>query len=293
MDADKTMAQPDETCAYCVEGAEIKSGEAQDTFDAMEVEATEEQIDAEPKPEDNLSEMEAEAAETKPVKAETKESKAPEPKVKNSKSLPFNPAKVKAAAAKTKGDRTTGADTAGKKPTGVRKSRGTKPPKRNEKGGTPSLNDMLGEARKWLVAPTSYMIKNPDTGCFGLSVRKPDAERSEITIAHGQECRCLDVRLMHIARHVDGVVKARHLARRFRDSFVIATKIRRRLPHPVPKAARFPARSGEKQVIRRPRAEVDAEVAIINVVDVHRQQRLIEKWKSLQAYKERPIWKDW
>ncbi|RYC60904.1 hypothetical protein CHU98_g5312 [Xylaria longipes] len=286
------MAQTDELRRGGVEGAETKSGKVQETSEAMEIEATEAQIDPKYETEDGL--IDIEAAETKPAEAETIESKTPDPKVKTSKSLPFNPAKIKAAAAaKSRGGKTTRAEPAGKKPTGVKKSRSTRPPKRNEKEGTPSLNDMLGEARKWIVAPTSYMVRNPETGCFGLSARKGDAPRSEITIAHTEDCDCLDARLMHVARHVDGAVKARHLARRFRDTFVIATKIRRKLPHPIPKEARFPTGVGEKQVIRRPRAEVDAEVAIVNVVDVHRQQKLVEKWKSLKAYKERPIWKDW
>ncbi|TRX93253.1 hypothetical protein FHL15_005832 [Xylaria flabelliformis] len=216
-----------------------------------------------------------------------------ESKAKNGKSLPFNPAKVKATTANSNRDKGVGVNIAGKKPTGIRKSRSTRPPKRSEKGSTPSLDDMLSEARRWIAPPTSYMIRNTETGCFGLSVRKPEADRSEITIAHAVDCGCLDVRLMHIARHVDGLVKARRLARRSRDAFVIATKIRSKLSHPIPKAARF-RYLREKQVVgRRPRTEVEAETAIINVVDVHRQQKLIEKWKSLEAYQKRPIWKDW
>ncbi|KAI1749725.1 hypothetical protein F4782DRAFT_533162 [Xylaria castorea] len=284
------MAQPNEAHSVGVERAS----------EVMEVEAIEAEINTEPEHEDYLSDMVA--AQTNPVQAETIESKAPEPKVKNRKSIPFNPAKIKAAAAaaKSKRDRPVGANTAGKKPTGVRKSRGTRPPKQHhKKGDTPSLDDMLSKARKWIVAPTSYMMRNPETRCFGLSVRRPEAERSEITIAHTVGCGCLDVGLSHIARHVDGLVKTRRLARRSRDAFVIATKIRRGLPHPIPRAVRFPTiglgGEEEQEVIRRPRAEVEAEAetAVIDVVDVHRRQKLVEKWKSLKAYNERPIWKDW
>ncbi|KAH8164311.1 hypothetical protein CIB48_g3941 [Xylaria polymorpha] len=285
------MTQFNEAHGGQVEGVEAGLRAAQETCEAMEVEVTVAQIDTKLRPKDGLIDMEVGA--TKPAGTEIVEFKAPEPKVKDNKSLPFNPAKVKEAAAKSKQKIPTGTNPTGKKPTGVTKSRGTRPPKRSGKGGTPSLGKMLGEARKWIVAPTSYMIRNPETGCFGLSVRKPDAERSEITIAHTEDCGCLDARLMHIARHVDAMIKARHLTRRFRDSFVIVTKIRLGLPHPIPKEARFPTWLGEKQVIRRPRAEMEAEDKIINVVDVHRQQKLVEKWKSLKAYKERPIWKDW
>ncbi|KAI0444549.1 hypothetical protein F4803DRAFT_243743 [Xylaria telfairii] len=285
MDVNKTMTQSNEAHGGCAEGVEAE------TYDTMDSEVTVAQTDTKLRPKDGL--IDKEVGETKPIGAETVESKVPEPKVKNDKSLPFNPAKVKEAAAKSKQNKPTGTNPVGKKPTGVKKSRSTKPPKRSEKGDAPSLGKMLGEARKWIVTPTSYMLRNPETGCFGLSVRKPDAERSEITIAHTEDCGCLDARLMHIARHVDAAVKARLLTRRFRDSFVITIKIQLRLPHPIPKEARFPTWLGEKQVIRRPRAEMDAEVKIINVVDVHRQQKLIEKWKSLKAYKERPIWKDW
>ncbi|KAI0859449.1 hypothetical protein F4860DRAFT_254508 [Xylaria cubensis] len=280
------MAGPHGAHGVGIEGGEITSEEARGTSEAITAHTA-----GEPERQDYSSNIEGVG--TKPVQAKTLEPKPPESKAKNSKSLPFNPAKVKATTTKSKRDKGVGVSIAGKKPTGIRKLRSTRPPKRSEKGSTPSLDDMLSEARRWIAPPTSYMIRNTETGCFGLSVRKPEADRSEITIAHAVDCGCLDVRLMHIARHVDGLVKARHhLARRSRDAFVIATKIRSKLPHPIPKAARF-RYLGEKQVGRRPRTEVEAETAIINVVDVHRQQKLIEKWKSLEAYQKRPIWKDW
>ncbi|KAI0552203.1 hypothetical protein F4679DRAFT_102450 [Xylaria curta] len=284
------MVQPYEVNGVDVEGVETTSEKARGTSEAIEVKAITAQTDGEPKRQDYLSDTEA--AETKLVQTKTIEPKLPKSKGRKSKSLPFNPAKVKATTAKSKRDKGLGFNIIGKKPKGVSKSRTAGPPKRSEKGSTPSLDDMLSEARRWIAPPTSYMIRNPETKCFGLSTRKADAERSEITIAHAVDCGCLDVRLMHIARHVDGLVKERHLARRSRDAFMIATKIRSKLPHPIPKVARF-RNLGEKQVVRRPRAEVEAETAIINVVDVHRQQKLIEKWKSLEAYQKRPIWKDW
>ncbi|KAI1736608.1 hypothetical protein F4680DRAFT_252148 [Xylaria scruposa] len=277
------MAQPYGAHGVGVEGAETTSEEAM-------LEAITAQTDGEPQRQDHSSDMEA--AETKSVQTRTIKPKLPESKVRNSKSLPFNRVKVKATTAKSRRDKGGQIKIEGKKPKGVSKSRGAGPPKRSERGSAPSLDDMLSEARRWIARPTSYMIRNLETKCFGLSVRKPDAARPEITIAHAVGCGCLDVRLMHIARHVDSLVKARHLARRSRDAFVIATKIRSKLPHPIPKVARF-RNSGEKQVVRRPRAEVEAETAMINVVDVHRQQKLIEKWKSLEAYQERTIWKDW
>ncbi|KAI0403955.1 hypothetical protein F4802DRAFT_598576 [Xylaria palmicola] len=178
----------------------------------------------------------------------------------------------------------------GSKPTGVVKRTSPKAPK--EGGKDPSLGQMLAGARKWLVAPASYIIRNPETGCFGLSCRHDPGERAEITIAHGEDCECLDARLLHIAQHADQVVKAGHLTRRFRDAFVMAIKIRLTLPHPVPAGARFPPLR-RTRAIRRPQEEVDAEEAVINVTDEHNNQKLVEKWKSLRAYKKRPIWKDW
>ncbi|KAI0490340.1 hypothetical protein F4859DRAFT_5895 [Xylaria cf. heliscus] len=321
------MAQFHEAHGAGVEGAEVNSGKAQETYEPMEINATDAQVDTipEPEPEPEHDSMDTELAKTKPSEAKTAKSNASEPKVEDRKSLPFNPAKIKAAAIKSKARKTTTTTTAtpgGKKPTSTRKRRGssrpTKRSSKNDKGDTPTLDQMLSEARKWIVRPTSYMLRNSETGCFGLSARRvrvetepePEAgaaagagagtaavpERSEITIAHGVGCGCLDARLLHVARHADTLVRSRVLARRFRDAFVIATKIRLQLPHATPKAARFPPpgsrRNGEGS-IKRPRAEVEAEVAVINVVDVHRQQKLVEKWKSLEAFKKRRIWKDW
>lgn len=217
--------------------------------------------------------------------------KTPTTKVAKHKPLPFDPAQLKAALPKSKEGSTAKTKQAGAKPTGVKKPTKTKPTHRSAKDATPSLDTMLADTRSWIDAPTTYMIRNPDTRCFGLSCRRAENERTEITIVHTADCECLDVRLLHVCQHVDGLVRARRLARRSRDAFVICIKIRMQLAAPVPKEMRFPPLT--RQVIRRPENEVEEEDRVIFVVDVHNQQTLIEKWKNLEAYKERLIWKDW
>ncbi|RWA03336.1 hypothetical protein EKO27_g11769, partial [Xylaria grammica] len=49
----------------------------------------------------------------------------------------------------------------------------------------------------------------------------------------------------------------------------------------------------QRQRIRRRKSDVLSDAAVINVVEVHNQQKLVETWKNLEAYKKRPIWKDW
>jgi hypothetical protein len=119
-----------------------------------------------------------------------------------------------------------------------------------------------------------------------------DGTRSEITVAHIEDCKCMDVRLSAICEHVDRVVKRGHVAKRFRDDLVIIIKIRRRLPQPAPKEVRTSA-LGTKQAIQRPGGEVEKDDKMIQVVDSRRNQKLVEKWKKLNAWKERCIWKDW
>ncbi|KAK5627111.1 hypothetical protein RRF57_002826 [Xylaria bambusicola] len=174
------------------------------------------------------------------------------------------------------------------RPTGLKKSTGTKPTKRIKEQ---SLEDMLADTRQWIVKPNQWMIRNPDTGCWGISARNREGERTELTIAHTVHCECLEVRLMHICKHAERLVKKRQLARRSRDAFVIATKIRLELPQPIAKDIRFPRVRTQK--IERWQQEIDDEKEKGTVVEVHNQQLLVEKWKSLKAYKQRRIWKDW
>ncbi|KAI0906424.1 hypothetical protein F4823DRAFT_78429 [Ustulina deusta] len=279
----ETEARPEEAQLVGIEGAETELAEAQGISKVEEAKSIE--IDSNPGPEEaKLTNIEV--AEPKPDEMDAVEpQKGPEAKnAMNKKSLPFDPAKIKKAAAATK---SKGVKPAGSKPTGVTKSTSAKPARR--RGRERSLESALLEARRWLVEPTSWILRNPETGCFGISSRKREGERTEITVAHGEDCGCLDVRLLHISQHVERLVKRRRLGRRSRDALVIATKIRRELP--IPKDLRFPA--VKKQAIRRPKREVEAEEEIVNVVEVHNQQRLVEKWKSLKAYRARPIWKDW
>lgn len=220
---------------------------------------------------------------------EARETKVPAAKVAKKNPLPFDSAKVRVAA-QSKTASKAGTKKPGAKPTGVTKSSSTKTQNSGKKHLPPSVDKMLAAARKWLT-DSSYMIRNPETGCFGLSSRERENERAEISIVHTEDCECLDVRLMHVCQHVDRLVKGKLLARRSRDAFVIAIKICQELPLPIPKALRFPAL--KKQVIRRPKKEVRAETEVRYVIDVHNQQRLVEKWKNLEAYKARLIWKDW
>ncbi|KAJ8133109.1 hypothetical protein O1611_g514 [Lasiodiplodia mahajangana] len=222
-------------------------------------------------------------------KADTIEAKSPVAKVKKNKSLPFDPEKVKAAAAASAKSKRT--NTTGAKPTGVKKSTNTKQLNRRVKNTSESLDSTLSAMRRWVDAPTTYMIRNDETGCFGLSCRKPEGEQSEITIVHTEYCDCLDVRLLHVCQHVDALVKGGHIARRSRDALVIVIKIQRELPEPTPKNIHFP--KFKKQVIRRRKSEMEAEDEILYVVETYNQKKLIEKWKNLKAYKDRLIWKDW
>ncbi|KAI1114214.1 hypothetical protein F5Y14DRAFT_187578 [Nemania sp. NC0429] len=211
--------------------------------------------------------------------------------------LPFDPAKVRAAAQSKKN--------AGAKPTGVVAATTTAKPrisktktKKPPSGGPPSLDlsKTLAAARRWENkggSVVSYVIRNPETGCLGRSRRSQEGERAEISVVHAAGCACLDVRLMHICQHVGRVVRAGHLARRWRDAFVIALKIRLELslPLPLPKEVRFPV--VRRQVIHRPAAEVRAETRPLDVVDVYHQQRLVESWVDLEVYRARLIWRDW
>ncbi|KAI0814399.1 hypothetical protein GGR55DRAFT_430927 [Xylaria sp. FL0064] len=242
----------------------------------------------------------AEEPQPEPVQVKIVEAEGPQrTKVMNKKPLPFDPAKMKAAAAqRSKGaNAATLKSAAGNKPTGARKrplnstTAKQRAPKRFKKN--PTLDDVLYQARRWLVPQKSWMLRNPETGCFGMSVRHREGERTELTIAHTIDCECLDVRLLHICQHAEDLVKKKSIARRSRDAFVIASKIRLdlELSRPIPEELRFPP--VPKQDIRRRKREVKAEDRVIPVVDVHRQQRLVEKWKNLEAYKARRIWKDW
>ncbi|KAI1283447.1 hypothetical protein F5Y07DRAFT_408774 [Xylaria sp. FL0933] len=251
----------------------------------------------------------AQEAQPEPVQFKIVEAKRPDgTKVMNKKPLPFDPAKMKAAALGiTAARRSKGLNpatlkrAADIKPPGARKrplgssTTTTKQPAPKRFKKDPTLDDVLYQARRWLVPQKSWMLRNPETGCFGMSVRHREGERTELTIAHTIDCECLDVRLLHICEHAEELVKKKSIARRSRDAFVIASKIRLEeqllSSRPIPEEIRFPAVA--KQDIRRRKREVKAEDRVIPVVDVHKQQRLVEKWKSLEAYKARRIWKDW
>ncbi|KAJ3566256.1 hypothetical protein NPX13_g7208 [Xylaria arbuscula] len=314
-------------------------------------------------PPESFSEASPEADPMKVDKAEPKE-EAIEPKlskakdVKETKSLPIDPAKLKAAmAAKPKAmkspkaklaaasrrareqaaskpagvktstgikpavsklagaKRTTDTRPTGSKPTGVKKS--VKKPsiaKPLKLGKEVSVDDLLRKARVWVDRPKQWSIKDPETGCYGLSTQHAEGERREITIVHSINCDCLDVRLMHICKHVDALIRKRQLKRGSRDAFVIATKLDVELPQPIPKDIRFPhvkeqiidssriAKPWREELEAEKKATIEGwkndrqdypETEARNVVDSYHQQPLIEKWKSLKGYKKRPIWRDW
>jgi len=143
------------------------------------------------------------------------------------------------------------------------------------------------------------MIRNPDTGCWGLSSRKPRLseeqwqQRATITIAHARKCDCHDVRLKHICEHVDRLVKKGLVARRFRNDLVIVIKTRRRLPQmQMPSEVRLP-RYRRQRMIERPEEEVKGEDRVRRVVEIHENQVLIENWKNLEVFRKRRIWQDW
>ncbi|GAW17278.1 hypothetical protein ANO14919_067330 [Xylariales sp. No.14919] len=242
--------------------------------------------------------VDAAGAETEPmdidIKIEPEEAKPTGIKAAGPKSAKGKVVKTKRLAtkkAKNKKAAAAAAKPKGAKPKGAKKRGGTTSAKRGKGGAKTSLEDTLAKTRKWTKAPTSYTIRNPETGCLGRSNRREEGTRPELTIVHTIDCACRDVRLMHVCQHVDALVKSGQLKRRARDLFVIAIKIRRKLAARPPRAMRFPPL--QRQRIRRRKSDVLSDAAVINVVEVHNQQKLVETWKNLEAYKKRPIWKDW
>ncbi|KAI0397016.1 hypothetical protein F5Y17DRAFT_416859 [Xylariaceae sp. FL0594] len=158
---------------------------------------------------------------------------------------------------------------------------------------------MLAAARRWLVKPNSYMIRNPDTGCWGLSSRKPRLsddqwqKRATITIAHAARCNCHDVRLRHICEHVDRLIKAGFVTRRFRNDLIIVLKTRRPLERTLLPEVSFPKYKKQRIKEALVEEEKEKEEKVRRVVDVYENQVLIENWKNLEAFRKRKIWLDW
>lgn len=232
-----------------------------------------------------VHETEGKAPETKVAKrTATKKTTAPVVKPKEVQAAhPGKPASAKPAKTKP-----TATKPLAPKPAGVNKAMRTKPSIHKNIGKQP-LEKMLLDTRRRSRIPGVHTIKNVDSGCFGLAINQP---HSKVLITHTIDCECKDVRLRHICQHVDRLVKKGLLRKRFRNDYVIVTKIRKRLPQPVSKELRFPA-MGKKQVIRRPQAEIDAEDRPRSVIEGYHSQRLVEQWKDLEAFKQRLIWKDW
>ncbi|GAP90969.1 hypothetical protein SAMD00023353_5100950 [Rosellinia necatrix] len=181
----------------------------------------------------------------------------------------------------------------------------------------------VGSARRHPIVNVNTTITNSEEGGGGgggggaTTTATTTLGRAVLTVSHGAGCGCAEARLLHVCARADALVRARRLARSSRDAFVLAAKLRRDLglgPGDIPAELAFPedererghgsewdGEEGEKEkeeeeeeeARRRLRREAEAETRAVPVVDVYRQQRLVERWKSLEAYRARRIWLDW
>ncbi|KAI0471004.1 hypothetical protein GGR56DRAFT_683148 [Xylariaceae sp. FL0804] len=155
----------------------------------------------------------------------------------------------------------------------------------------------------------SFSVKERSgTGCFGwarvLKRRRRGTRARELHVAHAAGCKCRDVTLHALCAYADKLARHGQIPEgdggNFRDLLVLHLKLRMPLDdgggHVVlPWDIRKRLRS---QQINRPRGEVEEEVEMQRVLDeycppVGPQQKLVEEWKNLEAYRQRKIWKDW
>ncbi|KAI1375078.1 hypothetical protein F4677DRAFT_140266 [Hypoxylon crocopeplum] len=144
-------------------------------------------------------------------------------------------------------------------------------------------DELLLRARKW-KSKTMYTFVNEKTGCYGVAAMNTPRSRPNLTIHHGLRCECLDVHLIHIHKHANIMYKRNGIRRGRRDDLIMAIKLR--LPN-----------MGITVKMPKARKSVNPEEAgdcPINVVEeTKRGQKLVETWQSVEAWKNRKIWKDW
>ncbi|RYP19340.1 hypothetical protein DL765_003422 [Monosporascus sp. GIB2] len=71
-----------------------------------------------------------------------------------------------------------------------------------------------------------YVVKNPRSRCIGIAAKKTAGGLPNLTVGHSAGCECLDVRLIALCRHADGMVKLGRLRRARKYDLVLALKLR-------------------------------------------------------------------
>ncbi|KAI2603664.1 hypothetical protein GGR54DRAFT_462524 [Hypoxylon sp. NC1633] len=144
-------------------------------------------------------------------------------------------------------------------------------------------NQLLLQARK-RISKTTYKIVNKKTGCYGVAVKDSPSRRSHLTIHHGVRCGCAGVHMIHLHKHANVVYKRNWIKRGRRDDLIMAIKLR--LPDMGFKA--------NKRKRRKPVKSEEAGERPLRVVEgMPSGQMLIEEWDSVEAWKNRKIWRDW
>ncbi|KAI1774237.1 hypothetical protein F4818DRAFT_77425 [Hypoxylon cercidicola] len=144
-------------------------------------------------------------------------------------------------------------------------------------------DQLLLKARQ-RISKTTYKMVNEKTGCYGVGVRDTPGSRPNLTIHHGVKCKCLDVHLIHLHKHAQVTYKRNGIKRGRRDNLIMAIKLR--LPD-----------MGLTIKIPQPRKPVNPDEAGSHptrvVEELRSGQRLIEECDSVEAWRNRKIWKDW
>ncbi|KAI2621008.1 hypothetical protein GGS26DRAFT_301798 [Hypomontagnella submonticulosa] len=144
-------------------------------------------------------------------------------------------------------------------------------------------DELLLKARK-RMSKTTYKMVNKETGCYGVAVKETPGCRPNLAIHHTENCGCLDVRMVHIAKHANVTFKRKGIKRGRRDDLILAIKLR--LPDvgiriKIPKSTEPVDEEGAEGPPRKVVEETPS------------GQVLTEEWDTLKAWRTRKIWKDW
>ncbi|KAI5865396.1 hypothetical protein GGS23DRAFT_425327 [Durotheca rogersii] len=154
----------------------------------------------------------------------------------------------------------------------------------------PKTDYRLLRARR-RVSKTTYQLFNRKTGCHGTVVQNTSNGRSTVTVYHGTNCRCLDIRMSALAEHAQRRYKRRHIKATRRDDLLIAIKLR------LPKMGiryKMPVSIKPTSTGAADSKEDDNDDQPVRVLDeMGNGQVLVEEWKSAEAWRRRTIWKDW
>ncbi|KAI0835708.1 hypothetical protein F5Y06DRAFT_305665 [Hypoxylon sp. FL0890] len=134
------------------------------------------------------------------------------------------------------------------------------------------------------ISKTTYKLVNKETGCYGVAVRLTPGSRSNITIHHRIDCRCVDVHMRHLAKHAHVTYKRKGIKKPRRDDLIMAIKLR--LPNV---GIRVKMRRSTKPISP---AEADDKPRRV-IEEMPSGQILIEMWDTVEAWNKRTIWKDW